>query len=83
MVIVAAGYGRKGFMNLRSWAPTRPEAQDLGGFQGILSPSINFNDLLSSSGHLGIDLGSFGGHFGVILGSFCTLMGHFAVTLGI
>ena len=29
------GLGRKGFMNLRSWASTRPEAKRLGGFIGI------------------------------------------------
>ena len=29
---------------------------------------VNFNDFINSSGHFGIDLGSFGGHFGVIFG---------------
>ena len=29
---------------------------------------VNFNDFINSSGHFGIDLGSFGGHFAVIFG---------------
>ena len=35
-------------------------------FQEIFIFQIDFNDFLNSSGHLGIDLGSFGGRFGVI-----------------
>ena len=34
---------------------------------------VNLNDFRNSSGHFGIDLGSFGGHFGVIFGIWGTL----------